>query len=72
LAQEQRLQLSDLFDVQQTVAFGKLVGAEELIVSKLTTSADEADIYAKLVRVETGEVLSAARVRVTGGILTGT
>jgi hypothetical protein len=66
LAQEQKLQLSDLFDVTETVPFGKLVGAEALIVAKLNVVGDGAELYAKLVRVETGEVLSAAKVKVTG------
>jgi len=64
LAQELKLQLSDLFDVKETVAFGKMVGAEALIVAKLNVIGDSAELYAKLVRVETGEVLSAAKVKI--------
>ncbi len=68
LAQEQKLQLAELFDVKETVPFGKLVGAELLVVSKVTVRGAEADLFAKLIRVETGEVLSVARVRIGGGL----
>jgi Mg-chelatase subunit ChlD len=69
LAQEQKLQLSDLFDVKEGVPIGKLIGAEVLIVAKLTVRGADADLFAKLIRVETGEVLSVAKVRVTGGVI---
>ena len=46
---------------------GKLLGAEVLIVSKLVVKGGEVELYAKLVRVETGDVLSVASVRITGG-----
>lgn len=62
LAQEQKLQLSDLFDVTETVPIGKLVGAEALVVARLTVVGGEAALFAKLIRVETGEVLSVSRV----------
>jgi len=69
LAQEQKLQLSDLFDVTTSVPIGKMVGADVLIVAKLTVSGSDADLFAKLIRVETGEVLSVAKVRVSGGVI---
>lgn len=37
------------------------------LVSKLVIKGGEAELFAKLVRVSTGEVLSVASVRVTGG-----
>jgi hypothetical protein len=49
------------------VPIGKLAGAEVLIVSKLVVKGDGAELFAKLIRVETGEVLSVAKVQVTGG-----
>jgi uncharacterized protein YegL len=67
LTQEMKLQLSNLFDASATAPIGKLVGAEVLIVSKLVVKGDGAELFAKLVRVETGEVLSVAKVEVTGG-----
>lgn len=69
LAAEQKLQLSDLFDVTETVPIGKLIGAEVLVVAKLVAHGDDVQLFAKLVRVETGEVLSVAKVRVSGGII---
>ena len=67
MSQEMKLQLSNLFDASATVPIGKLAGAQVLIVSKLVVKGDGAELFAKLVRVETGEVLSVAKVRVTGG-----
>jgi uncharacterized protein YegL len=66
LTQEMNLQLSNLFDASATVPIGKMVGAEVIIVSKLVVKDGDADLFAKLIRVETGEVLSVAKVRVTG------
>ena len=71
LAQEQKLQLSDLFDVTETVPIGQLVGAEALIVARLTVVGSDAALYAKLVRVETGEVLSVSRVEIGRSVLGG-
>jgi Mg-chelatase subunit ChlD len=67
LSQELKMQLSNLFDASATVPVGKMVGAEVIIVSKLLVKGGEAELFAKLIRVETGEVLSVAKVRVTGG-----
>jgi Mg-chelatase subunit ChlD len=67
LTQEMKLQLSNLFNESATVPIGKLAGAEVLIISKLVVKGDGAELFAKLVRVETGEVLSVAKVQVTGG-----
>lgn len=67
VTQEMKLQLSNLFDASGTVPIGKMVGAELLVVSKLVIKGTEAELFAKLVRVSTGEVLSVANVRVTGG-----
>jgi TolB-like protein/Mg-chelatase subunit ChlD len=71
VAQEQKLQLSDLFEAKKSVEFGKLIGAELLVVSRLTVRADAGELYAKLIRVETGEILSAAKVEFKGGVLAG-
>jgi Mg-chelatase subunit ChlD len=66
LTQEMKLQLSNLFDASTTVPIGKMVGAKVLIVSKLVVKGESAELFAKLIRVETGEVLSVAKVQVTG------
>lgn len=62
ISKELELQLSDIVDVEKAVPLGKMIGAELLIVSKLTVTDDGASLFAKLVRVETGEVLSVAKV----------
>ena len=67
VTQEMKLQLSNLFDSSAGVPIGKMVGAEVLIVSKIVAKAGEGELFAKLIRVATGEVLSVAKVRVTGG-----
>jgi hypothetical protein len=67
VTQEMKLQLSNLFDESKTVPIGKMVGAEVLIVAKLVVKDGDAELFAKLIRVATGEVLSVANVRVSGG-----
>ena len=62
-SEEHQLQYSDAFDPEQTVGFGKLVGAELLIVAKLTLTKSGASLFARLVRVQTGEMLSVAKVQ---------
>jgi len=71
VTQEMKLQLSNLFDELKTVPIGKMVGAEVLIVGKLVVKDGNAELFAKLLRVETGEVLSVANVRVEGGASLG-
>jgi hypothetical protein len=48
-----------------------MVGAEVIIVSKLVVKSESAELFAKLIRVETGEVLSVAKVQVTGSTDSG-
>ncbi len=71
LSQEMKLQFSDFFDAKQTIEVGKMVGAEALLVSKLQVGAKSAELYAKLVRVQTGEVLAVARVEIAEAALGG-
>ena len=69
VAQEMKLQLSDLVDVEQAVPIGKILGAEVLIISEIQEHKPGADLFAKLVRVETGEILSVAKVSLGPNIL---
>lgn len=69
VAQEASLQLTELFDAETSVAIGKMVGAQVLIVGKLTVRDGGADIFARLVRVETGEILSVAKVSLDNNVL---
>ncbi|MDH5680216.1 MAG: VWA domain-containing protein [Spirochaetota bacterium] len=64
LIQEQALQSSDLFNEKKSVKIGKLVGAKLMIISKLYYRKGKHIIILKLVRVETGEILSASKVRI--------
>jgi hypothetical protein len=71
IGQELKLQLSGLFDAEKSSEIGKLLGAEMLIVSKLQINKQGATLFAKLVRVETGEMLSVAKVEINGAALSG-
>ena len=62
LAREIELQLSAAFDVEETVQLGSMVGAEALVLAKVQQRADGLVLFAKLVRVATGEILSVSRV----------
>ncbi len=72
VAQEISIQVTDLFDPEKSVAVGQMVGAQVLIVGKVTIRNNGADIFARLVRVETGEVLSVAKVSLDDNVLSST
>jgi uncharacterized protein YegL len=69
VGQELKLQLRDMFDAAAAVPVGRLVGAEVLIVSKLKVHSRGATLFARLIRVETGEVLSVAKVEMDERVL---
>ncbi|MEM6730407.1 MAG: VWA domain-containing protein, partial [Myxococcota bacterium] len=69
VAQEISIQVSELFDATKSVEVGQMVGAQVLIVGKLTVRKDGADLFARLVRVETGEILSVAKVKLDRNVL---
>jgi uncharacterized protein YegL len=69
VGQELELQISDMFDVENTVQVGKLIGAELLIVAQLRVHKSGATLFAKMVRVETGEMLSVAKVDMDAYVL---
>jgi Mg-chelatase subunit ChlD len=58
---ELELQLSDLAEEQGAVRVGELMGAELLITGKLYSTAKGYELFLKLLRVETGEVLSVTK-----------
>lgn len=72
VAQEISIQVTDLFDPEKSVAVGQMVGAQVLIVGKVTIRNNGADIFARLVRVETGEILSVAKVSLDNNVLSST
>lgn len=69
VADELKVQLSELFDQTEAVPIGNMIGAELLVAAKLTVRGDEATLFAKLVRVETGEILAVARATISGGVV---
>jgi len=58
---ELELQLSDLAEEQGAAQVGELMGAELLIIGKLYSTAKGYELFLKLLRVETGEVLSVTK-----------
>jgi hypothetical protein len=58
---ELELQLSDLAEEQGAARVGQLMGAELLIIGKLYSTAKGYELFLKLLRVETGEVLSVTK-----------
>jgi len=58
---ELELQLSDLAEEQGAAKVGELLGAELLFIGKLYSTAKGYELFLKLVRVETGEVLSLTK-----------
>lgn len=64
LLEEMKLQLSDLFDEKRTVEVGKMAGAKLALVSKLSRGKEKIELFIKLVRVDTAEVLSVALLKV--------
>ncbi len=59
--EELELQLSDLAEEQGAAKVGELIGAQLLIIGKLYSTAKGYELFLKLVRVETGEVLSVTK-----------
>ncbi|UCF99783.1 MAG: VWA domain-containing protein [Spirochaetaceae bacterium] len=59
--EELELQLTDLSEEQGAARVGELIGAELLIIGKLYSTAKGYELFLKLVRVETGEVLSVTK-----------
>ncbi len=54
---------SDLFDAEQSARVGKLVGAKLGVISRVSRKKDRIEVFVKLVRVETGEVLAVTLLK---------
>ena len=61
ILEELELQLSDLLEEQEAAQVGELMGAELLITGNLYSTANGYELFLKLLRVETGEVLSVTK-----------
>jgi Mg-chelatase subunit ChlD len=66
--EELELQLSDLAEEQGAAKVGELLGAQLLIIGKLYSTAKGYELFLKLVRVETGEVLSVTKAIIDKGL----
>jgi Mg-chelatase subunit ChlD len=65
---ELELQLSGLIDESSAARLGGFLGAEVLVSSALYRRSDRYELFLKLVRVSSAEILSVARARVDLGL----
>jgi Mg-chelatase subunit ChlD len=72
LLQELELQLSDLADDKGAVRVGALMGAELLLAGRLYLRSDGFELFLKLLKVQTGEVLSVTKARIDRRLGPGT
>lgn len=63
ILEEQQLQYSGLVDDSKAVKLGSLLGAEVMVTGKLYEKDGKYEIFLKLLRVETGEVLSVTKAK---------
>ncbi|MBL8967545.1 MAG: VWA domain-containing protein [Spirochaetaceae bacterium] len=64
ILKELELQLSGLADEESAAKVGKLLGAEVLVSGSVYRKDDRYELFLKLVRVETAEVLAATKARI--------
>jgi hypothetical protein len=64
ILKELELQLSGIVDEGQAARVGKLMGAEVLVTGTIYSKDGRYEIFLKLVRVETAEVLAATKAKV--------
>jgi len=58
---ELKLQLDNLFDLEEAARLGEFIGARMMILGKLYTKEDSFELFLKLLNVETAEVLSITK-----------
>ena len=64
IAREIGLQLSGLVDIDDAARIGSFVGAEMLIIGNVFFKDKNYEVYLKLVRVQTAEILSVTRMKI--------
>lgn len=69
MVDEITLGLSGFVDEETAAKAGRLTGAELLMAGRVVISGSRADVIVRLVRVETGEVLSATRILMDTSLL---
>ncbi len=60
--EEQKLQLSGLLTETETTRVGELLGAELLLAGELYQKVDNYELFLKLIRVETAEILAVTKI----------
>lgn len=65
LLDEQKLQYSGLVEDATAVKLGAFLGAEVMVTGRLYLKDDKYEIFLKLLRVETGEILSVSKAKLT-------
>jgi Mg-chelatase subunit ChlD len=63
ILEEMELQLSGIVSDESAVEIGSLLGAEVLVTGKMYRKEAQYEVFFKLLRVETGEVLSVTRTK---------
>ena len=61
---EHKLSMTGAFDSDKTITVGKLIGAQILILPKLYISGNKLELYLKMVKVETGEIMSITLLKI--------
>ncbi|MDI6740808.1 MAG: VWA domain-containing protein, partial [Candidatus Edwardsbacteria bacterium] len=69
IMEEQKLSLTGAFDDTKTIEVGKLIGAKALILPKLHRGKDKLELYLKLVKVETGEIMSITLLKLDESLI---
>jgi hypothetical protein len=67
--EELKLQISGSFDDARSAELGRLAGAQVMMIGKLHRGTGKPEMYLKLVRVETAEVLSVTLLKVDPALL---
>ena len=62
--EELQIQSSDLVDEKKAVKLGNLLGAKAIFSGKLYAAKNGYEIFLKLIRVETGEILSVTKLKI--------
>ncbi len=62
ILEEQKLQISGLLTEAQTTRIGELLGAELLLAGELYEKPDSYNLFLKLLRVETAEILAVTKI----------
>ena len=61
---ELKIQMTGLVSEKDAVKVGKLIGAKMIIAGTMYAAAEDYDLFLKLIRVESGEVLSVTKAKI--------